>query len=369
MKHTFEKAVITSINKTTGRVGLFLRNGLETYGVYLYDLNDLYVGMTVLVGLMNGAYVIFQNMSSNTPVVATKSYSKSANYSMGLACIDYIESDIPQWNDDFSGDEYGDDIDTNKWVLSSTNPTAPYFCNPANSLDLCFNPWVYYGHYEYYEDPQSNLKIIDGKLLYDKFYYTTDIHDNFYYDVHHYNKLWSGTISQYSAPGDFSVTFKLIMMKNKVPHPHYSMSAIYSYITSYGGFYDVSATILSDLLSAITKMAETYTIFVKFERVGIVWNFYMRSSLSDPWLLQKTMNDSAYLSPDGPVKLFIGFQNSACYIPETEAFANNFALYAQYISIGVFCDYILPESWWVPPFGERLPFLPSFFFRVMGWST
>ena len=58
-------AKIESIDRIKGRVSLSMRNGLVSTGTYLYDLNDLREGMTVLVGKLDGSYVIIEKVTGN----------------------------------------------------------------------------------------------------------------------------------------------------------------------------------------------------------------------------------------------------------------------------------------------------------------
>jgi hypothetical protein len=62
----FEHAKITAINRLTGKVTLFVRNGLVSAGNYLYDLNELREGMNVLVGRVSNTFVIL-NKVNNVP--------------------------------------------------------------------------------------------------------------------------------------------------------------------------------------------------------------------------------------------------------------------------------------------------------------
>jgi len=64
IKQTFEQAKIVSIDRLTGRVTLFVRNGLVTTGSSLYDLSALREGMTVLIGRDNDTYVIINKMGN-----------------------------------------------------------------------------------------------------------------------------------------------------------------------------------------------------------------------------------------------------------------------------------------------------------------
>ena len=61
---TLDQAKIVAIDKNKGRVSLFMRNGLISTGTYLYDINDLKVGLSVLVGKINGSYVILNKIVS-----------------------------------------------------------------------------------------------------------------------------------------------------------------------------------------------------------------------------------------------------------------------------------------------------------------
>ena len=63
---SLEQAKIVSIDKISGRVGISLRNGLISSATYLYDINDLRVGMSVLVVRVSNTYVIL-NKISNMP--------------------------------------------------------------------------------------------------------------------------------------------------------------------------------------------------------------------------------------------------------------------------------------------------------------
>jgi uncharacterized protein affecting Mg2+/Co2+ transport len=85
-----EQAEVISINLGTGRVGLFLRNGLESTGIYLYDVKELYIGVSVLCTKVNDSYVILTKIPSNKPrsvfstrirpvAICTKSISYSVN--------------------------------------------------------------------------------------------------------------------------------------------------------------------------------------------------------------------------------------------------------------------------------------------------
>lgn len=70
-------ARIESIDRIKGRVSLSMRNGLISTGTYLYDLNELREGMTVLVGNVDGTYVIIEKVTANPKLSGSISMVKS----------------------------------------------------------------------------------------------------------------------------------------------------------------------------------------------------------------------------------------------------------------------------------------------------
>ena len=70
---TFDTAKISSIDRIKGRIGLSMRNGLESVGTYPYDIADLREGMSVLIGKVDNSHVIL-NQIENIPRSGT-SYS------------------------------------------------------------------------------------------------------------------------------------------------------------------------------------------------------------------------------------------------------------------------------------------------------
>lgn len=64
MKRSLNQAKIVAINRNKGRVSLLARNGLVTTGSYLYDLKDLRVGMSVLIGKVDDSYVILNKIDN-----------------------------------------------------------------------------------------------------------------------------------------------------------------------------------------------------------------------------------------------------------------------------------------------------------------
>jgi len=57
---------ITAIDKTTGRISVFLKNGLYSVAIYLGDLDELQVGTNVLLGRVDDQYIII-NRVQNVP--------------------------------------------------------------------------------------------------------------------------------------------------------------------------------------------------------------------------------------------------------------------------------------------------------------
>jgi hypothetical protein len=65
VKKALSQAKILAIDRNKGRVTLAMKNGLISTGTYLYDLNDLRVGMIVLIGKVSGTYVIMNKVEAN----------------------------------------------------------------------------------------------------------------------------------------------------------------------------------------------------------------------------------------------------------------------------------------------------------------
>ena len=61
---------IVTIDRLTGRISVFLKNGLVSISSYMGDLNELRDGMTVLVGKVENTYVIL-NKANAIPRLST----------------------------------------------------------------------------------------------------------------------------------------------------------------------------------------------------------------------------------------------------------------------------------------------------------
>jgi len=130
---------IMSINKTTGIISVFIRNGLTTSATYLYDINDLRVGMVVLIGVVSGAYVIL-NRLANTPI--GRSYSMSAPVTPVTTPYLFAADGSAIWKFDPSDLSVLDTIegpDPGWYVIGAvSNPTTRkvYFCGPSAIWEL-----------------------------------------------------------------------------------------------------------------------------------------------------------------------------------------------------------------------------------------
>jgi hypothetical protein len=81
------QAKITAIDKVKGRVSLAMKNGLISTATYLHDINDLRVGMTVLVGKLNDSYFILEKVSANP---------KNSN---GMSLVKFVGNNV--WGFDY----------------------------------------------------------------------------------------------------------------------------------------------------------------------------------------------------------------------------------------------------------------------------
>lgn len=63
-----EQGKVAAIDRISGRVSLFLRNGLTSSGTYIYNLDDLRVGDSVLVTKVSNSYIILNKIFANSPL-------------------------------------------------------------------------------------------------------------------------------------------------------------------------------------------------------------------------------------------------------------------------------------------------------------
>jgi hypothetical protein len=109
-----EQAKIVSVDKLSGRVGIFLRNGLITSATYLYDIDDLRVGMNVLIGRVSNTYVIMNKVSNMSRTGVSYSIARTG-VSYSIARPEVVEPPAPgYWDDDFTGAD-GSDLNPDKW--------------------------------------------------------------------------------------------------------------------------------------------------------------------------------------------------------------------------------------------------------------
>lgn len=154
-----EQGVITTIDRITGRVGVYLRNGLSSTATYLYNLQDLRVGMPVIVTKVSGAYVILNRLvnynlkkSYSTPKTSTIS-SNCASTTIGSNSGDEVivmEADSTLWL-------YAENSKTHtryKWVIKEG---PGYFSDVGNTQ-------VLFHSLSYTAETVVSLKLTDGTI-------------------------------------------------------------------------------------------------------------------------------------------------------------------------------------------------------------
>lgn len=107
---TIEQAFITSIDKVKGRIGLFLKNGLHTTGNYLYDINDLRVGISVIVSKVDGFYTIVNMIETDS---AKKSYGRVMTQSIPNPNLIVVPPVVPVTEDYW--DDFTDPLKHAPW--------------------------------------------------------------------------------------------------------------------------------------------------------------------------------------------------------------------------------------------------------------
>jgi hypothetical protein len=115
MKKALSQAKILAIDKNKGRVTLATKNGLISTGTYLYDINDLKVNMTVLVGKVSGTNVIIEKVSANLPKMGALSVVQETSEIIRYIGLEYFN--IQSYDDHFDGSS----IDSSMWGF-----TYPY---------------------------------------------------------------------------------------------------------------------------------------------------------------------------------------------------------------------------------------------------
>ena len=144
VENSLVRGKIVSIDLLTGRVAVFMRNGLVTTGTYLYDISELRVGMTVLVGRVDNSYVIM-NKVFNVP-----RFGRSFSVARPSVVIQLTASPSGEdgystvWSDPFPGFL----LNMSKWTVGHGSPTVSGGrCNidPASYVlyeTPCYIGWV-----------------------------------------------------------------------------------------------------------------------------------------------------------------------------------------------------------------------------------
>lgn len=127
---------IMAINKTTGVISVFIRNGLTTTATYLYDINELRVGGLVLIGVVSGSYVILNRLCNNP---SGQSFSmrkprtaQQLNY-IYTGCGDAVyqlSTDLALLQTIPGFDPWGEATD----VIGNPNTRKIYFCTSGGHL-------------------------------------------------------------------------------------------------------------------------------------------------------------------------------------------------------------------------------------------
>jgi len=146
-----EQAVITSVDRTSGRVGIYLRNGLSSVATYLYNMEDLRVGLSVVVTKVSGFYVILNELDGSN---LRKSYSVPKTFNQEPYCSAEInEKDVETLETDTSVDltVNGKPFTKYKWSVQG----GGYFTNVKNDS-------VTYNAPSYADEVKITLSLDDG---------------------------------------------------------------------------------------------------------------------------------------------------------------------------------------------------------------
>jgi surface protein len=167
MKKALSQAKIVAIDRNKGRVTLATKNGLVSTGTYLYDINDLKVNMTVLVGKVSGTNVIIEKISSGPKSSSGMSLIKPVDVSPFKFTIDTeksIPSSLTYILYPYSGD--GGDPDYNWGIPFSVDwgdGTATLVTNKAECSHVYSENGIYniiirgYGKFNFYWDVSGML--------------------------------------------------------------------------------------------------------------------------------------------------------------------------------------------------------------------
>lgn len=233
MKKALSQAKILAIDKNKGRVTLATKNGLISTGTYLYDINDLRAGMTVLVGKVSGTYVILNKIPANAATGGAISIVKPPSVVNRYVGLEYFN--IESYSDHFGANE----LDTEMW-----GNTYPY---------LSYNTET--GEYDIAIHTNEGLLSPDALISNSRIW----LKDPCVLQNGGFQKLWCK--HTYPAGTDFSVEAQV-------------------YISD--GVYSIEGIKPDDF---VTQVIRTSTAYVRLTKVGKVWSIYWRSIISDPWTL------------------------------------------------------------------------------------
>ncbi len=266
MKKALSQAKILTIDRNKGRVTLAMKNGLISTGTYLYDLNDLRVGMIVLIGKVSGSYVILNKMPRNL-AKASAMMTIAPETTDSFIRIAYFNQD--SYMDSFLSGA----VDTSMW--GSVYPVISYSYDEENG------EWVWERIYrdtgQLFEN--MSIDISNGELRPEvpcTGHGSGEIPYAMFYCKHFV-----------SAGSDMNVETCVT-----IDHGIY-----------YLNFVTNPASVTTIYLDNITK------VFLRITKVGDIWSAYYKLSEGSSWILAKTFTKAT--EPD--YEMYSGFNYYANY--------------------------------------------------------
>jgi hypothetical protein len=190
MKKSFDQGKVISINRVTGRVSVSLRNGLIVSATYIYDINTLFVGNSVIVTKVSNAYVILNKVSGNVPIGQSSSVSRPSSESDVIFALLFNTDNIYYDSSrNFLFDGYSYDLvtppflrDTNIFYSSNSSikvndiqMTGMEITDYSlNNNEIWFDNFTYTSHFRFnnFKDPDDfNLGYLDLRCEKERTYF------------------------------------------------------------------------------------------------------------------------------------------------------------------------------------------------------
>ena len=265
-----EQGTVLGINKLTGRISLSLRNGLVSSGSYLYDINDLRIGDSVLVSKVSNSYVILNKVPINAP--NGKGFTFSRALFKRYMFMDYFN--LNGYSDAFSGTS----LDMSMW--GNNYPILNYVDGQWQE-DLYIDPE---------QTPDSLLKVSEGVL---------------WYDAPCLTQHTGGANCQHfvSSGEDISIETCAWFTDN-----------VYQ-ITALGQMVGNTVTV------------NCAKIYIKIEKIGKVWAALYKKKITDSWSLLLSYTKTT--DPDYIAYGYLSFQasyNGVIIVGIHEAYSHEFVL-------------------------------------------